>query len=246
MGGGNIQICFDPTHGHKMPCTDLMRYKANLLKEVRDYIKSKNPNFSFGVERATDCTSQYVDYIHACGFDYSFSGSDPETGKPLMRSIPTFRYVFPEAKISDRGIRDDTDIERRINIALLWGIMSDIEIYRCRATINSAPHYKDYLTKADRLRDKYRRLIMNGTFSDTDYAVCSSKRFDYTTFIAGGEIAVVVTNTYLESESAEIAVEGYSFAEGDGIGSFEVSGEGSRGNVVLKKNGLAVLVFKKK
>ena len=246
MGGGSIQTCFDASHGHKVPFTDAMYYKAEILRKVRDYIKSKNPDISLGVERATDCTSQYVDYIHTCGFGYNYAEKDKETGRPILKSVPTFRYVFPEAKISDRGIRDDTDIERRVNICLLWGLLSDVEIYRCREIIDAAPNYKKYLAEADRLRDKYRRLIMNGTFSDTDYAVCSSKRLDYTVFVAGDEMAVVATNAYLDGESAEFSIEGYKFAEADGISAFNASAEGDKGRVELKRKALAVLIFKKK
>ena len=44
------------------------------------------------------------------------------------------RYTFPEVPLSDRDIRDDGDIPRRVNHAVLKGLRNDIEIYRAVAT----------------------------------------------------------------------------------------------------------------
>ena len=38
------------------------------------------------------------------------------------------RHTFPKVVISDREIRDDTDVPRRVNHAMLKGLRSDIEI----------------------------------------------------------------------------------------------------------------------
>ena len=238
------QSCWDASHGHKVPCMDVMRYKREMMRKLRAYVDEKNPGMSFGIEWHSDCTSQYADYIHNCGFSTEIAGRETN-GKPYIHALPVYRYMFPELPVSDRLIRDDRDIERRVNIALMWGWFSDVEIYRCRATIDATPTYKAYLTKADALRDKYRALILNGTFRDTDLAKSSSDKVDYTVFTNGGELAVLVTNTWCASETAKITVAGYEFVKSDGLGEFKASGEGDSANVELKKNALALLLFKK-
>ncbi len=242
--GIGSQICWDESHGHKVPCTNMMKYKAEMLRKINAYIKEKAPNVAFGVEYVGDATSQHVDFVHACGFDYNVYHE--KDGKPQFKWVPLFRYAFPDVPVSDRTIRDDSDIERRVNTCLMWGLMSDIEIYRCRKTINSAPNYKAYLTKANALREKYSRLILNGNYCDRDFAELSSKKLHYTTFKNGDEIAVFVTNNWLKKESSKVWIDGYKLTEFDVLGTPEVSADGDEAKLTLKKYDLALLVFKKK
>jgi len=241
--GNGSQICWDETHGHKVPCTDMMRHKSEMLKKIRAYIKEKNPNIAFGVEYVGDATSMRVDFVHTCGFDYKMQSSGKS--KPEFSFVPLFRYAFPEVVVSDRTIRDNTDVERRMNACLMWGLISDIEIYRCRATIDSAPDYKAYMKKINALRDKYRPLILNGMYRDRDLAKVSNDKLYYSTFENDSEIAVVITNLLSKPESATVSVGGAQFHWADGIGGYEVSAKEGDPKVKLGKNDLAVLVFKK-
>ena len=223
----------------------MMKYKSEMLGKIRAYVKAKNPNLAFGTEYVGDATSQHVDFVHSCGMDYAVIKYEPN-GKPVLRHVPLFKYAFPEVVVSDRTIRDDSDIERRVNLCLMWGYLTDVEIYRCRATIDQAPHYKAYLVAANKLRDKYRSLILNGAFRDRDLAEVSNKKLDYTTFENDTRIGVFVANSWLKkSESATVSVEGAEFVEADGMGDFKVSGKGSKVGVSLSKDALALLVFKK-
>ena len=243
--GSGSQVCWDASHKHKVPCTDMMKYKSEMLGKIRAYIKAKNPNLAFGTEYVGDATSQHVDFVHSCGMDYAVIKYEPN-GKPVLRHVPLFKYAFPDVVVSDRTIRDDSDIERRVNLCLMWGYLTDVEIYRCRATIDQAPHYKAYLAAANKLRDKYRSLILNGAFRDRDLAEVSNKKLDYTTFENDTRIGVFVANSWLKkSESATVSVAGAEFVEADGMGDFKVSGKGSKVGVSLSKDALALLVFKK-
>jgi len=243
--GIGSQVCWDPSHGHKVPCIDMMRYKSDMLKKIRAYIREKAPNASFGVENVGDATSMNVDYVHTCWFDYKMIRNG--NAKPEFSFVPLFRYAFPQVPVSDREIRDDTDIERRMNACLMWGLFSDVEIYRCRATIDEAPHYKAYLKKINSLRDKYRPLIMRGMYRDRDLAKVSNDKLYYSTFENDAEIAVVVTNLWKpEAETATVSVEGAQFHCADGIGGYSVSAKEGDPKVKLGKNDLAVLIFKKK
>ena len=244
--GFGSQICWDAAHGHKVPCTNMMKYKSEMLRKIREYIKSKNANLSFGVEYVNSATSQHVDYIHACGINFYDIGGYEKGGKPFFKFVPMFRYAFPDTKVSDRTIRDDKDTIRCLNSCLMWGLVSDIEIYRCRATIDAAPTYKAYMEKADALREKYRRLILNGTYRDRDLAKVSNPKLDFTTFANGDEIAVFVTNTWLaKPEKAVVSVDGYSLAESDGLGRQTCRANGKSAEISVDKNGLALLIFKK-
>lgn len=249
------QSCWDASHPHKVPCMDVMHYKNKMMRELSAYVKAKKPDMSFGIEWVSDCTSQYADYVHACGMGFHYVGKE-KSGRPALNSVPVYRYMFPELPLSDRHIRDDLsreNVERLVNTALMWGLFSDVEIYRCRATIDETPYYKSYLAKADRLRDEYRALIRNGMFRDTDLASISDDRLYYTTFENDSQIGVFVSN-YWVKDGAECVVsvpKGKKLVKTDGLGGFTV-GEVSKGadgstnvKVSLKKQGLALLVFAK-
>jgi len=236
--------CWDKSHGHSVPCMDVMGYKRDLVRELRKYVDSKKPGMSLGIEWQSDCTSEFCDYIHNCGFDTGIAGKE-KNGKPYVRSIPISKYIFPELKISDRCIRDDRDVERRVNLALMWGWFTDIEIYRCRAIIDETPHYKAYLKLANGLRDKYRALICNGTFRDRDLAEISEEKVDYTTFENDKQIAVLATNTWLKNAECSVKVPNAKFVKADGIGEFSAKEENGSVKLSVAKNALALLLYEK-
>lgn len=93
--GSGSQICWDASHKHKVPCTDMMRHKSEMLGKIRAYIKSKKPDLAFGTEYVGDATSRHIDFAHSCGMDYSAAKKRPD-GKPLMRYVPLFKYAFPK------------------------------------------------------------------------------------------------------------------------------------------------------
>ena len=97
------------------------------------------------------------------------------------------------------------------------------------------------------LREKYRDLILNGTFRDRDLAACDSRLPRFHTFENGSKMAVVTTSLAdAQKVSANFTAAGYKFLEGDGVGDFKIRGDGESANVELGKNALAVLVFEKK
>ena len=245
--GSGSKICWDPSHGHKVPCTNMMKYKSEMLRKIRAYIKSKNPQMSFGTEYVGDATSMHADFIHACGLDFYDIGGHLKNGKPFIKFVPLFKYAFPETKVSDRTIRDDNDAARKLNLCIMWGLLSDIEIYRCRATIDSAPGYKEYMALANKLRDKYRPLILDGMYRDRDLAELENGNLDYTTFENDAEIGVFVTNSWKsDMQKSSVKVPGCEFVSADGIGAFKAFGNGDAAEVSIPRNALALLIFKKK
>jgi len=164
---GFVEICWDKTHGHSVPSMEVMADKANMIKQLRDHLKAKAPKMSFGIEVTSDATFQYVDFVHSVWVNTDIAYTD-KYGVPRTRFSPVVKYTFPELNSSDREIRDEKDAARRVNLAVLRGWRSDVEIFRCRATIDDAPKYKDHLARINRLRTKYNDLLLTGTFRDTD------------------------------------------------------------------------------
>ena len=243
---GFVEICWDETHGHSVPSMELMADKVAMIKELRDYAKSKNPNMSFGIEVTSDATFQHVDFVHSV-WVYTENEYTDSDGVPRTMFSPVVKYAFPELRSSDREIRDDLDAPRRVNLAVLRGWQSDVEIYRCRATIDDAPNYKAHLAKVNNLREKYKDLLLNGVFRDTDLAKASTKHVLYSVFTSGDKLALVAAQDHVEGGlDVEFTVEGYKFVESDSVYGTRPKAKGSRAKIRLPKNELAVMIFQKK
>lgn len=191
------------------------RYKAETLKEIRDHIKAKNPEFALGTEWLSDCTSQFCDFVHIVEFT------------ALPESFPEwFRYTFPEVIWSDRCVRDDNDVPRRVNNTLLKGLRNDIEVFRCRGLIDETPVYQEHLAKINKLRHQYPDLLLKGRYTATDGFTCSNPDLTARSYTSGNRIAVVVTNLGDKRAGGKITVPGCKSQ-----------------SVKLGKNEIAVLVF---
>jgi len=122
LGYAEASSNWDLTGEFPVPNTRVIADKADTLKMIHDYLdKNAPPDFALGTEWFTDVTAQHVDYIH------NIYGATGPTD-----FIDWIRYTFPEVVLSDREIRDDTDIPRRVNHLVLKGLRNGIEIYRCR------------------------------------------------------------------------------------------------------------------
>ena len=205
-------------------------YKADALREIRDHIKARNPEFALGTEWLSDCTSQFCDFVHIVEFT------------ALPESFPEwFRYTFPEVVWSDRCVRDDNDVPRRVNNTLLKGLRNDIEVFRCRGLIDETPVYQVHLAKINALRHAWPDLLLEGRYTAMDGFTCSNAALTARSYTAGDRIAVVVTNTGDKRQKGTVRVPGYRFAEGRNL-DFEPL---SSGKVDLSENELVVLVYEK-
>jgi len=205
-------------------------YKADALREIRDHIKARDPEFALGTEWLSDCTSQYCDFVHIVEFT------------ALPESFPEwFRYTFPEVVWSDRCVRDDNDVPRRVNNTLLKGLRNDIEVFRCRGLIDETPVYQAHLAKVNALRHTWPELLLEGRYTATDGFSCSNDELTARSYRAGNRMAIVVTNTGEKRQKGTIIVPGYRFLEGRSL-SFEYL---SSTTVDLQQNDLVVLVYEK-
>jgi hypothetical protein len=232
LGYGEAASNWDLSGEFPVPNTQLIADKAEMLKMIHDHLDKKgNPDFALGTELFTDVTAQHVDYIH------NITGATGPTD-----FTEWVRYTFPEVILSDREIRDDTDIPRRVNHALLKGLRNDIEIYRCRDLIDTTPNYQRYLAQVNRLKDKYCDLLLLGRYKDTDGFVNDNPKVNACCFVNGNRMAVVVTQSTEKTASTRIRVPGYSFQESDSVG--EVTIDGGQ-TIRLGQHGLAVLIYQK-
>lgn len=202
--------------------------RAEAMKTCRNYVHGQYPGMGIGSEHITDLLSMYVDYSHGDG---------------LIDMIDWFRYTFPELILSDRRIRDDTDIERRVNLTVLKGLRNDIEIFRCRGLIDQTPHYQAYLAKVNALKDRYADLLLEGRFCYKDHFTCSNAAVEARCFTGGERMALVATSEQAKRQNAKLSVPGYRYVESSVIGDASVSADGLR--LKLGRHGLAVLIFEK-
>ena len=208
------------------------RYKADALREIRDHIKAIDSEFCLGTEWLSDCTSRFCDFVHIVEFT------------ALPESFPEwFRYTFPEVVWSDRCVRDEVDMIRRVNNTLVKGLRNDIEVYRCRGLIDETPDYQVYLGKINAIRHKYPELLLEGRFAWHDDFSISNDSITACEFAGSDRIAIVMTSEQSGKQKAHLDVPGYSFVECETLGDASVSASGKR--VVLGQYGLAVLIFDK-
>ena len=207
------------------------RYKADALKEIRDHIKARNPEFALGTEWLSDCTSQFCDFVHIVEFT------------ALPESFPEwFRYTFPEVVWSDRCVRDDNDVPRRVNNTLLKGLRNDIEVFRCRGLIDETPVYRQHLAQVNAIRHAFPDLLLEGRYTATDGFRCTNPALTARSYTAGKRMAVVVTNTGEKKQKGRIEVPGYELLESRSIGRPKCAGN----LLELGTHELVVLVFEKK
>lgn len=238
LGSGD-PICFAPDHGHEVPFTRIMTARRDMLLKLREYAHSKG--LTIGIEHASDITAGCVDYVHSMPGGAAVRGKITDGVKPF---IPTdfeyFHYVFPEAQISNREIRDDNDIERRVNRMLLFGLQTDVEIKRCRAAIGTTPHYKAYLTEALSFKKRNRRYLEDAKFRSTADVRAEGKDIDVAGFLLpDGTYTVLATQSHLEE--AELVPSGFALSECDHI---DVLGEAEQlpgGKMLLKRHALVLM-----
>ena len=202
--------------------------KAGALRKCRARTRELSPDMALGAEHITDLLSMYVDYTHGDG---------------LLDFIDWFRYTFPELIISDRCIRDDSDIERRVNLTVLKGLRNDIEIFRCRGLIDETPHYQAYLAKVNAIKERYAGLLLEGRFAYKDFFSCSNPKVETRCFERDGRLAIVATSEEAARQRARLDVPGYRFVEASVLGKARTGRSGKR--LSLCKHALAVLIYEK-
>ena len=246
--GLTSELCYDASHGHAVPAQNIMKYKGEMVRKLREYIRSKKPEMSMGIEWICDVISMHSDYAHGVHQNLHLTGGrNTSGGAPRTAHVSMFQYTFPEIHTTNREIYNNQDVPRRMNLTFMRGWREDAGVYRCRATVDEAPVYKEYLTKINRLRDEFRDETLNSVLRDTELCVCSNPDLEYQTFETDDKITVVSTQSFKDKMSATFTVESAEkLIKTGGLGDYKVNGNSNSVNVEVAKNGLVVLVFKKK
>ena len=239
--GNRLWPCGDPSHGHRVPDMRGFDTKAKIVGELHDYAESRKPGIGYGTEMVSDRLAPYVDFFHTvnCGYGRCWTGGEA--------FLEWFRYAFPEVIISDREIRDDKgDYKRRVNHALQMGLKSDVEIYRCRATIAEAPKYRDYLAEANALRKELNPFFVYGTFLD-DVLVCSTNPdIRVKTYKLRDQILLFATHRQNESLEGMISLPGFEYQSHTGLGDFNVERQREQLFLELHADALVAILFREK
>jgi hypothetical protein len=247
--GNTSYPCCDPSHGHPVPYVGINEARMHQLSELRRYLKKQRPDMGFGVEWLSDVTAQHVDFVHIWG---SIAELDPATVKEGEKPHSIgfqefFHYAFPEIVFSNREIRTDEDIERRVNLMLLKGCCSDVEVYRCQDTIAETPHYREYLGLANAFRDKFRPILTEGRFlADLHLPNLGNQAFSCASWQSGQTLAVMLTQSHLDQASGTLGIPGYRLLEHDSVrGDATVVGGANSWQITLPRHSMAILILEK-
>jgi hypothetical protein len=213
---------WDSSGEFPVPNVRTIAAKAEALAHLRDYIEAKGlADFAIGTECFVDCCAQSVDYMHNL-----IGATGPENFTEWAR------YAFPECILSDREIRDETDIPWRVNHNLLVGLRSDVEIWRCRGLVDDTPKYQKKLAEINALRRRHP-ILLTGAFTGPDgLTVESGDGLLAAGYTEGDRVAVVVCTPRDSTASGTVSVTGMTCV-------------GGNGSVNLAENGIAVLEFQK-
>ncbi len=245
--GNTSYPCCNPAHGHPVPYMGATEARIEQLTELRKYLKSRRPEMGIGVEWISDITAKFVDFVHIWGNIAEQENINlPTDAKTKYISFQEFyRYAFPETPLSNREIRTDEDIERRVNMMLMKGCINDIEVHRCQSTIAVTPHYQQYLAKANQLRKHYSDILFNGRFlADRHQQFIDNQEISVSSWNYNNQLAIMLTQEHLANTSGTVNLPGYSLIDSESVeNNVKVTGTGSCINVELPRYGLAVLLF---
>jgi len=228
---------WDVSKEFPIPELQIIYDKGNALKMIHDYIDTKDKDFAIGTEHIADYTSQFCDYVHIVT-----NLSDP------CNFLDWFRYTFPEIILSDRNLDgDEPDVPWLVNQDVLLGLRNNLQTFRLRGTIDETPDYQQYLAKVNKLKDKYKSLLVMGIYRDTDGFAINDNRIIARSFVNKNEMALVITQKSAEKLSARVTVPGYRFKEYSGVGNGEITtGNNGIQNITVENNGLLVLIYEKR
>jgi hypothetical protein len=225
---------WDTSREFPVPDTYGIQKRAQCLKMLRDRYIEKDPEFALGVEGTMDALAQYCAYSH--GY--------PENEGP-ERWMNFFKYTFPEFIFSDRGQRDERNVQCHVNNTILDGQRVDIEIFRCRDLIDQCPKYQAYLAAANEIKGKYSETLLCGRYNDIFGFSNSNPEAVAKAYVSEGKMAIVVANQHKDGRviKTSIKVPGYRFVEYSALGTPEIAKEGK--SIKLGQYDLAVLLFER-
>jgi Domain of unknown function (DUF6259) len=179
MGGRPPYICYSMEHPHSKPSLAAGPGKVHNMRRLRELMKSRDPDFVFIVELASDCYMSWLDIIHAWGIGF---WPEPEAFGEMLR------YTFPEVVITNR---DGGPYDRRAQLGYAFSIGWRIDA-RPRDAMD--PALARYLSRINALRTAHPELLLEGRFVDTEDFLCDNNRVASHAFVSGNRMAVTLWN----------------------------------------------------
>jgi len=192
IAGRPPYICYDKTHMHDKPSLAFGPGKLKNLLQLRDLIKSRDPEFAFLHELVVDVFTGIGDITQPV--NYGFVPSPESFGE-------MFKYTFP-----DRIITNRTNSERKAcfghGFALQWrvdGMMRD----------TTDPIMAAYLKRLNELRTQFADILLEGRFVDNEGFTSSNKNISSHSYLAGNRMAITLWNSTGEAQKPVITANGY-------------------------------------
>lgn len=228
---------WDTSGEFPIPDVFAIQKRMEVLRILRERYIDKAPEFALGTESTVDALAQYAAYTHG----------HPSNKDSKTRWMRFFRYAFPEFVFSERGHRDERDVQWHVNYTILDGQRVDIEIYRSRDLIDKCPQYQAYLNQANIIKERYEDMLLCGHYMDTKGIEYTNKDIEARAYLSkdGKKMAVVAANQLRDAQTlkSELSVPGFRYIECSTLGNAAVKSNGKQ--VVLGQYDLAVLLFEK-
>ncbi len=158
--GCGFYLCFDKNHSHGNRIDIDPELRLPTAKKIQE---SLNGDQWFGTEWVIDRMSPHVDFTHGCGCGMTYT---PDAYPYL------FRYAFPEIITSNRFLHDEKKgWKKHLNYAFVFGLIYDVSIYRCRASLLDAPVFGEYVKTLVDMRRKYLNHFIYGKFNTPSFSL---------------------------------------------------------------------------
>lgn len=151
--GCGFYLCFDKTHSHGNRIDEDPELRLGTVKAMKAMLKEDE---WFGTEWVVDRMSPYMDFTHGFGCSVAYT----EDAYPYI-----FRYTYPEIITSNRLLHDEKEgWQKHLNYTFVHGMIFDVGIYRCRASLEEAPEYGRHIRRLVDLRNAYLDFFTDGKF----------------------------------------------------------------------------------
>ena len=211
-------LCFDKSHDHATPAMAYGPGMVAILERVRREMTKIDPDFAMITEGINDAAGQYVDVAQG-GPLAKGPGQDiyaPGNPDPRHEAFPELiRFTFPEFILSNREL--GAEDYANLNWAFVYGFLFDIEINFNRGTLKDAPQLAAQCRRLCEIRNKYRDVLLEGTFMDDEGFTLNNPRLVAKSYQQGKKQAVLVWNPEADAQPVVLTVPGYTLTKAVGM-----------------------------
>ncbi len=193
LGGIAPYLCYSDAHGHAKPSLAVGPGKVHNMRRLRELIKSRDPEFGFVFELATDCYAPWVDMIHGHGVGF---WPEPDAFAQM------FRYTFPEPILINRA-GGPYGHRAQFGNAFALGLRFDISPEEVRDS-----EIAQYLARLVKLRNTFADLLLEGRFVDDRGFLSDNRQVAAYGYVSGNRLAVTLWNPTAVPQKVRIVAPG--------------------------------------